>query len=707
MRSIIALLLLLPTSLLAVTVTIYPTPAHCGLSNGRAIANASGGLPPYSYSWSNGETTQSISGLVPGDYTVTVTDGLSNTAQATATVTALFELAQPTGIMMIQPDCMGQCSGIVSFSESEFMGTTPYIYSGPISAFNGTATGMGLCAGSSGFTVTDANGCPGIVELGVMPVEPATVTILNTTPACAGETNGTLTVQLEGVMASSLQVVHTNSIYDQTFYPSSSLPYTITGLPAGDYVLISAIPGWQGGALCGVNYNTTIPELPAPCGAVSGSVFNDADGDCMFDANEYGLPYRVLTITPGPSYAITDDMGAYYAGSAFGSFNLAQPLVEEAPLCPASSTVPYTISALTPDVNVDLADSSFAPLDTRAHLWASSARPGFPVWVCASVWNSSAYPSGGMSVTLNYDPMLDPVTFSTPPTTTSSGFAEWDLAPFLPFGNFHFWMNGAVPADINLLGSAINYSISATDAEPELNTANNSASLDVTINGSYDPNDKIGITSSGFSASQYFLDQDEWIDYTVRFQNTGTVAAEIVVIRDTLDVDLDIASLEILGASHEFTPSFGQGRELIFTFNNINLPDSTTDFNGSQGFVSYRVKPKTGIVVSDVLENTAGIYFDFNPPITTNTTSLVVDFSTSLRESGPDAMRLAPNPTSDVLNVILPIQTAGYEVLGIDGRHVQVPGTRRENGFELDVHSLQAGTYLIRTGNCVARFVKQ
>lgn len=112
-----------------------------------------------------------------------------------------------------------------------------------------------------------------------------------------------------------------------------------------------------------------------------------------------------------------------------------------------------------------------------------------------------------------------------------------------------------------------------------------------------------------------FFNEDEWIDYTVRFQNTGTDTAFTVVIRDEIDADLDLLSLEILGASHPFTPSFGNGRELVFTSPNINLPDSTTDLPGSQGFISFRLEPEDAIVVGDVLENTAGIYFDLDPTI--------------------------------------------------------------------------------------------
>lgn len=56
-----------------------------------------------------------------------------------------------------------------------------------------------------------------------------------------------------------------------------------------------------------------------------------------------------------------------------------------------------------------------------------------------------------------------------------------------------------------------------------------------------------------------------------------------------------------------------------FEFNNINLPDSTSNLEGSQGYVSYSIKAKTGLPENTIIKNTSAIYFDYNPPIITNT----------------------------------------------------------------------------------------
>ena len=75
-------------------------------------------------------------------------------------------------------------------------------------------------------------------------------------------------------------------------------------------------------------------------------------------------------------------------------------------------------------------------------------------------------------------------------------------------------------------------------------------SLQTTVVGSYDPNDKVASTSSGSSSTLYFIDEDEWIDYTIRFQNTGTAEAIDVVVTDTLPAEFDMSSFEQGAASH-------------------------------------------------------------------------------------------------------------------------------------------------------------
>jgi uncharacterized repeat protein (TIGR01451 family) len=152
------------------------------------------------------------------------------------------------------------------------------------------------------------------------------------------------------------------------------------------------------------------------------------------------------------------------------------------------------------------------------------------------------------------------------------------------------------------------------DSEPEV-------SMDCqTIRDSYDPNDKI-VEPEGTTANHY-TPTDAELKYLIRFQNTGTDTAYTVTVIDTLSENLDIATLQLGSSSHKYSFNVsGKGKPVLtWTFNKINLPDSTKNKLGSNGFVSFSIKPKSGLAEKTKIENYADIIFDFNDPVRTNTT---------------------------------------------------------------------------------------
>jgi len=132
----------------------------------------------------------------------------------------------------------------------------------------------------------------------------------------------------------------------------------------------------------------------------------------------------------------------------------------------------------------------------------------------------------------------------------------------------------------------------------------------------YDPNDKLA-EPRGYG-EEHFIERNSELEYTIRFQNVGTSFAEDVVIRDTLSEHLNPASIRPGVSSHDYTFELtGQGIA-IFTFEDIILPDSTSDPAGSQGFVHFRIHQQPDLPLGTVIENNAAIFFDFNEPIITN-----------------------------------------------------------------------------------------
>tara|TARA_B100000508_G_scaffold137355_2_gene131764 strand:- start:63454 stop:66492 length:3039 start_codon:yes stop_codon:yes gene_type:complete len=226
------------------------------------------------------------------------------------------------------------------------------------------------------------------------------------------------------------------------------------------------------------------------------------------------------------------------------------------------------------------------------------------------------------------------------------------------------------------------------------------------VSGSYDPNDKRGFPK-GIS-DQYYIKPNQQLQYVIRFQNTGTDTAFTVVIRDTLDTDLNIFTVNSGVSSHEHTFRKYGPRVLEWTFNNIMLPDSTTDEPGSNGFVTFTVDQVPDLPNGTTINNQADIYFDFNAPIITNVTShRINDMITSspltveeLMSPEGNSINVYPNPNNGLLFIELEelLQPIDYQITNINGRVVSA-GKLSQQKNAIDIQGLSTGLYLIHIGN--------
>jgi hypothetical protein len=97
------------------------------------------------------------------------------------------------------------------------------------------------------------------------------------------------------------------------------------------------------------------------------------------------------------------------------------------------------------------------------------------------------------------------------------------------------------------------------------------------------------------------------------FQNTGTSNAISVIVRDSVSANLDWNSFEPIIASHPYRAVITKGYLAEFIFDGINLPPKSVNEPASNGFISFKIKPKSNLAIGDSIQNTANIYFDFNP----------------------------------------------------------------------------------------------
>ncbi len=706
MRTLLLLLIaILPATVsAALSVTFQAMDATCAYANGFAIAFVSGGTQPYTYQWSNGSTDFQILNVPAGNYSVLVTDALGEEATGDVMV-----LSQP--YLMLGGGGYSFCTAPTNVFEDPMVGgqsQAPWYVDGfpawlMVDGSGRYAFGTGGGSGEE-YTISDANGCTGtITTTGVAYVGnwPA-LSVTDVEPACDLVADGSITVHSAGPAPGISTWIHLVSAGGvdqfQAYQPDQNGDVFFTGLEPGYY----GMHWWLGHTAEAADpgecsYDTlwvTVPDLSPFCGSVSGTSWYDVDGDCVQDANEAGVPYSPLLIQPGGEIAITNGSGEFVFGVADGNYTLEQTDPTLVPICPAAQPVPFSV--LGDQQTIDLANGSTLPLDLSVDLVSGVFRPGFQTSYAIYARNLSPQVSGPVQLTAELDPNLVFMAASVAPTSVAGQSLSWDIGSLGSFAMQTVVIYVQVPVG-TALGIGLSTSASASNTLAEYTLANNtSTELNVVV-GSYDPNDKRAVTSTRASEELYFINEDEWIDYTIRFQNTGTFSADFVVITDTIAPELDMLTFEQGAASHPFTVNFKPGRVIEWRFDDIQLPDSASDEAGSHGLVKLRMRPKLPLFGGTVIQNVANIFFDYNEPVITEPSVLVAEFSTGVDRSSTGSGRqltLLPNPVSDELRISANNSIGWLRVIAADGREVLVRSVTATNA-SIAVDKLQAGTYLL------------
>ena len=227
------------------------------------------------------------------------------------------------------------------------------------------------------------------------------------------------------------------------------------------------------------------------------------------------------------------------------------------------------------------------------------------------------------------------------------------------------------------------------------------------IIGAFDPNDKEGLPL-GYKTA-HFIDQNQDIEYRIRFQNTGTDTAFTIVVRDTLSDFLDIASLKIGASSHRFNWTIDGKNVLVFRFENILLPDSFRNEAASHGFVKFKISQKKDVVLGTKIMNQADIYFDYNAPIRTNKTvhtigkDFIINALQTISPIPNVEIKVYPNP----FNAEATIEIQGFDPLSktsnfqlFDALGRQIRSEKFEgNQFLFERQELPTGIYFFKIEN--------
>jgi uncharacterized repeat protein (TIGR01451 family) len=236
--------------------------------------------------------------------------------------------------------------------------------------------------------------------------------------------------------------------------------------------------------------------------------------------------------------------------------------------------------------------------------------------------------------------------------------------------------------------------------------------------GSWDPNDKQA-RPIGYG-STHAIDANTDLEYHIRFQNTGTDTAFTVIVFDTLSSTLDPSTIIPGASSHAYTWELKGNGILVFTFDNILLPDSIVNESASHGYVKFKIKQQPNLPVGTLLYNTAAIVFDMNAPVLTNTTFHTIDEDfivdvVIIGDRPQTIIEAYPNPFQDFVKIVIKGETFSVlEVRLVDalGREVQSKKVTFQDEIILQGQDLETGIYffqligdgeLIGTGKLIAQ----
>ena len=363
---------------------------------------------------------------------------------------------------------------------------------------------------------------------------------------------------------------------------------------------------------------------------LSGIVFADLNSNGIRDNGEPGLPGALITANPAGYIAVGNTTGSYLVYSNAGSQTVSAALPSS---FWALSTTPtsFTVAPTSGQPDWTDLDFGFVPVVDTSLLVPELVMSGAPCSTTTSLWltihNQGTRVENG-TITLTLDVGFAFVSATPTPLSVSGNVITWSFDDLGYFGTQGIHVIVQMPGvAFNGMPYQISTYVTALDDQGSVTGVFNTA-LGGVVACPFDPNDK-QVNPVGYGPPGAISIDEERLIYTIRFQNTGTAPAMNVMLRDQLDASLDLSHLQVLGFSHVPTNiGVEPAGELVIRFDNIQLPDSGSNFIGSQGFITFSVGLIEGLPDLTEIHNTAEIYFDLNPPVITNTTlTTLVDCS--------------------------------------------------------------------------------
>lgn len=433
--------------------------------------------------------------------------------------------------------------------------------------------------------------------------------------------------------------------------------------------------------------------------AIQGLVYHDLDDNCSYDQNESGS-MGIKSLITGPNGTvtrITNTEGIFRKVVAPGDYNVS--IVPPNELW-SSCDVPVDINfgeeeASTEEVSFGLQALEDCP-KLMSTITAPFLRRCFDANLFVSYCNEGTIVAEDVYVTVTLDEYMEYVSSNLTPSSIDGQTLTFDIGTLQPLDcgkiRIVFFTDCDVELETEQCYSTAIYPDYDCDQDPRFQTETECQE----IRGAFDPNDKRAFPLSG--SDEYVIEPNTIIKYQLRFQNTGTDTAFNIFIEDEISENLDIGSFRVGQASHDYEIEFDEARKMTIYFPNVMLPDSNVNLIGSNGFINYYIDQKPNLANGTTIENSAGIFFDFNEPVLTNTTTHIVDDGIVSTQNLNDInFSVFPNPTSDNLDIRInenDWKSGRVELLAITGN---VLHSQKLNSFKskINVERFEEGIYIL------------
>jgi gliding motility-associated-like protein len=311
-----------------------------GAANGSIDLSPSGGTLPYTFAWTGPggftASTEDLTGLEPGNYSVAITDANLCTAQFTDIVTITEPAEITVSSARTDISCAGMADGAIDITVSG--GTPPYLFSwtGPGGFTSGDEDISGLAAGAYSLTITDGNGCtvnmPGLETIIEPPAISATY-VSHQDVGCNGDASGSIEIDVAGGTP-PLAFNWTNSLG-----ATQSTEEDPSGLTAGTYSLTITDANGCVQVFPDLATITEPPPLSLALAKTDIACYGAGDGTITVTASGGTPPYQYSRLgNLDPSY----QPGNVFTGLGPGHYTI---WVRDANLCVETDTITIFESA--------------------------------------------------------------------------------------------------------------------------------------------------------------------------------------------------------------------------------------------------------------------------------------------------------------------------------------------------------------------------